>query len=110
DVRIVFPIDFDAMMATLPGSLADADVVGVSINSFNWYRARQTIAEIRRYFPELRIVIGGPHPTHYDRYCLETSAADAVVRGEGETTFPDLLEAWATGRDPDDIKGLTWKD
>ncbi|MGP8120922.1 MAG: B12-binding domain-containing radical SAM protein, partial [Xanthobacteraceae bacterium] len=110
DVRIVFPIDFDAMMATLPASLADADVVGVSINSFNWYRARQTIGEIRRHFPQLRIVIGGPHPTHCDRHCLETSAADVAVRGEGEATFPDLLGAWAAGRDADGIKGLTWKD
>jgi anaerobic magnesium-protoporphyrin IX monomethyl ester cyclase len=109
-VSIVFPVDVDAAVARLPASLGDADVVGISVNSFNWYRAKHIIAEVRRHLPGARIVLGGPHPTHYHRYCLETAHADAVVRGEGEITFQELLRAWAAGREPEEIAGVTWRD
>jgi anaerobic magnesium-protoporphyrin IX monomethyl ester cyclase len=110
DVRIVFPIDVAAVIAGLPASLAAPDVIGISVNSFNWYRAKQIIAEVRRHFPDVRIVLGGPHPTHHDCHCLKTAHVDAVVRGEGEVTFPELLRVWAANRDADAVAGVTWKD
>lgn len=110
DVRIVFPVDIDAAIAALPQSLAGADVFGLSVNSFSWYAARGIIAAVRRHHPRIRIVLGGPHPTHHDGHALATTAADAVVRGEGEVTFPELLRVWASGRDPDGVGGVTWKD
>jgi radical SAM superfamily enzyme YgiQ (UPF0313 family) len=110
DVRVVFSIDVDAALARLPASLAGTDVVGISVNSFNWYRAKQIVGEVRRHLPDVQIVLGGPHPTHHDRHCLETAGASAVVRGEGEVTFPELLRAWAAGREPDGVDGVTWKD
>lgn len=110
DVRIIFPIDIDAAMAALPDSLAGVDVLGLSVNSFSWYAARAMIAAVRRHHPRIRIVLGGPHPTHYDRHCLASTTADAVVRGEGEAAFPNLLRAWAAGEEPENVAGVTWKD
>ena len=110
DVRVVFPIDIDATVAALPQSLAGADVFGLSINSFSWFAAREIIATVRRHHPHIRIVLGGPHPTHLDRHCLTIAPADAVVRGESEVTFPELLRAWASNRAPEGIAGVTWKD
>lgn len=110
DVRIIFPIDIDAAMAALPQSLDSVDVLGFSVNSFGWYAARGMIAAVRRAHPHIRIVLGGPHPTHHDRYALATTPADAVVRGEGEITFPELLRAWAAGEEPERVAGVTWKD
>jgi len=108
-VRIVFPVAIDQLVAGLPDTLGDADVFGLSINSFSWFAARRIIATIRRYAPRLRIVLGGPHPSQYDRHCLEVSDADAVVRGEGEATFPELLRAWSAGEEPAGVAGVTWK-
>lgn len=110
DVRIIFSVDVDAAIASLPSSFAGTDVIGISVNSFNWYRAKQIVTELRRHAPDVRIVLGGPHPTHLDRHCLRTAPADAVVRGEGEVTFPELLRAWAAGRDPAGVDGVTWRD
>ena len=110
DIRIIFPIDVEAAIAGLPHSLAGIDVFGLSVNSFSWYAARRMIAAVRQHHPRIKIVIGGPHPTHHDRYCLATTQADAVVRGEGEVTFPELLRAWASGEEPERVAGLSWKD
>lgn len=109
DVRVIFPVDLDAAVAALPDSLAGTDVLGLSVNSFSWRSARTIAAMVRRHFPRMRIVLGGPHPTQYPRHCLESSAADAVVRGEAEITFPELLRAWAKGEEPEGIAGVTWK-
>jgi anaerobic magnesium-protoporphyrin IX monomethyl ester cyclase len=53
--------------------------------------------------------MGGPHPCFVAREILETGVVDAIVRGEGEKAFPDLLDAWADGSDLDSIPGLIFR-
>jgi radical SAM superfamily enzyme YgiQ (UPF0313 family) len=43
------------------------------------------------------VAVGGPHPTSLPEAALE-AGADFVVRGEGETTIPLLLEAMRDGK------------
>jgi radical SAM superfamily enzyme YgiQ (UPF0313 family) len=60
--------------------------------------------------PALKIVIGGHNATFLDRQTLaKVPAIDAVVRGEGEMTLPELVAAWEAGGEPVGVAGVTWR-
>ena len=42
---------------------------------------------VKQARPDLPVVWGGWHPSMFARECLEESAVDAVVRGQGEATL-----------------------
>jgi anaerobic magnesium-protoporphyrin IX monomethyl ester cyclase len=80
------------------------DVVGVHSDTTRFERALELARQAKA--AGARVVMGGPHPCFMAEQILETGAVDAIVRGEGEETFPDLLEAWENGADPTSIEGL----
>src|ERR1700746_331381 len=66
--------------------------------------------EVRRSFPAVPIVWGGYFATNYTQATLNTSYVDFAVRGQGEQTFLELLEAIRGKRDFASILGLSYKD
>ena len=61
-------------------------------------------------FPHLPIVWGGYFATNYTAAVLNADYVDYAVRGQGEQTFLDLLEAIRGRRDFKSINGLSYKD
>ncbi len=56
-------------------------------------------------------VIGGVHPNFcFDEILKTHPEVDYVVRGEGEVTFPELLECWESGGDPAKVRGIAFRD
>lgn len=83
----------DELVARVP---ADAELLGVGVMfSDYWPLAKRVVAALRRRFPQVPIVLGGEHPSACARFCLEDSAADFVVVGEGEETLCALADALA---------------
>src|SRR5258706_12799592 len=71
----------------------------------------QSIRAIRKALPGIRIVYGGVYPSYADRNTMqECNAIDAIVRGEGEQTSLDLIDAWEHGRPLEQVPGITWRD
>lgn len=65
---------------------------------------------LRRERPALKIVVGGHNASFLDRPTLARfPVIDAVVRGEGEVTFPALVAAWQAGAEPAAVAGVTWR-
>lgn len=88
---------FDAVGVTVMGGPQVATAIEVSRG-------------IRRVRPELPIVWGGYFPTLYPGVALNNDYVDFVVRGQGEDTFAELLNALAAGeRDFSGINGLGWR-
>jgi anaerobic magnesium-protoporphyrin IX monomethyl ester cyclase len=66
--------------------------------------------ELKRRHPELTIIWGGYFPTqHYDA-CMRSSYVDYVVRGHGEVSFVELIQALREGRDISDIPGVVARE
>jgi len=63
---------------------------------------------IRDRVPGLRVVWGGYFPTLHTEVVLRSPLVDAAVRGQGEETFLEWLQA--DGRGLDAVHGLSWKD
>lgn len=53
-------------------------------------------------------VFGGPHPT-FAPEMIEKPGVDAVCRGEGDESFPALLERLSAGKDPYDLPGFWFR-
>jgi len=72
--------------------------------------AIESCKEIRKWYPTLAIVWGGYFPSTYTDATLNARYVDYVVRGQGEDTLLELLEAIRGKRGFDTILGLSYKD
>jgi radical SAM superfamily enzyme YgiQ (UPF0313 family) len=87
------------------------DVVGLSVMTFQRRTALRIIDLVKRLRPQARVVAGGYDPSlAAEAYTAPGSGVDAVVRGEGEITFRDLLRAWEAGRGLEGVTGLSYRD
>jgi len=59
--------------------------------------------------PNIKIVWGGIHPTLMPNQTLQNKYIDIIVRGEGEITFPKLVECLAKQTKLKTIKGISFK-
>lgn len=88
---------------------ADTDVIGVScMFSCQWPATRLLIAEIRRRFPNVPLVMGGEHATALPQLSLSEAPLDAVVLGEGEETATQFMEYVAGRAALADIPGIAF--
>jgi anaerobic magnesium-protoporphyrin IX monomethyl ester cyclase len=86
------------------------DVVGLSIMTFQRHTARKIVALVRALRPEARIVVGGYDPSLATAiYEHPAWDVDAIVRGEGDITFRELLRAWEKGLSPAQVRGLSYR-
>ncbi|HYK35154.1 B12-binding domain-containing radical SAM protein [Alloacidobacterium sp.] len=66
--------------------------------------------EIRKLRPHVRIAWGGYFPSIYHEAALNAKYVDFVVRGQGEDTLLELIDALRGKRTLDSILGLSYKD
>jgi anaerobic magnesium-protoporphyrin IX monomethyl ester cyclase len=66
--------------------------------------------EIRKLYPEVPIVWGGYFPSVYCDAALNAKYVDYAVRGQGEDTLLELIDALRGRRPLDGILGLSYKD
>lgn len=66
--------------------------------------------EVKKRFPELNIVWGGWHPSLFPLETLKETPVDAVVRGQGEIAFEQILTAIINGQSFQGIAGVSYKD
>ncbi len=82
-------------------------IYGISFAFLTQRLAYDTINELKRRFPEMLIIAGGPHPTSVPDIVMEKTLADLVCIGEGEMTLADIVnEAVYGGNDFTKIPGL----
>ncbi len=99
----------DALQAMEQGAF---DVVGVT--AMGGPQIAEAIAvskAIRERHPDTPIVWGSYFPTLYPDTALAAPYVDYVIRGQGEDSFPELVNALTSGRQASlaNIGGLSWK-
>lgn len=87
------------------------DLVGISFGTQIRFSAFDLTRLIKKEFPKIPIVVGGPHPTLTSQDTLENiPEIDTVVRGEGEISFLNLVKAIESGRDLLGVRGISFRD
>src|SRR5918994_5021127 len=83
------------------------DLVGLSVMTVQRGTARRIIGLVRALKPDVRIVVGGYDPSLApEEYIHPALGVDAIVRGEGELTFRELVRALDESRPLDHVEGL----
>ncbi|MEE9584830.1 MAG: cobalamin-dependent protein, partial [Candidatus Brocadiales bacterium] len=89
------------------------DVVGTSAMSFQFDTAKRIAALIKDIRKETTTVLGGYHATLlHNELCTsdESKPFDYVIRGEGESTFAELMDALQGKRSLDSVRGLSYRN
>jgi len=82
------------------------DVVGISVKSQTFASARIVARLAKELSRETTVIVGGPHPSLAGPDMLDDADIDIAVRGEGEQTIVELLEAIDAGRELSNVRGI----
>lgn len=94
------------------GNLYDEnpEVVGFSCYIWNIEETAKVLSVARKVLPHAKFVLGGPEVSYDAAHFLrEIPAVDAIVVGEGELAFFELIEAYKRGRSPNGVRGVYWR-
>lgn len=69
------------------------DFIGISVRTAKFFITKTLIRLIREALGPVPIAVGGPHASANPDHVLLRSDADFVVRGEGEETIVELVQA-----------------
>ncbi len=86
------------------------DVVGITATTVNFFSAVELAREVRRSFPGVFLVIGGPHCTAAPGHALSFGCFDTAVIGEGELTFSELVDSLIRGGNWRAVDGLAFEN
>lgn len=88
-----------------------ADVVCFSCYIWNLKEIIAVIRYLHPICPDVKFVMGGPEVSFgADEFLIEHPEVDALVIGEGERPFLDLLKTWKDGRELSKVLGIAWRE
>jgi len=97
--------DFETMLRKYP-----LDLVGISTYTHSLPDVQMTINLVRKINPKAVIILGGPHCAMFPDYAIQLEGVDAMVTGDGEDAFLEMIERYNSGQDFSGILGVWWKD
>lgn len=87
------------------------ETVGLSLLTATIPTALEISRRLKAQRPQLQIIWGGYHPTFAPYESLnDFPVVDVVVRGEGEVTLLELLQAQRSGRSLAEVAGLGYRE
>ncbi len=81
------------------------DLVCMSVMSVDERAFATLVRDIKDRFPDVRIIVGGPHAT-FERDKVRAWPVDAVVQGEADLAFRDLVRAVDAGEPFDGLENV----
>ena len=87
------------------------DFIGIGSTTVAFHRALELAEDIKKKYPKLIIILGGPHVTSNVKHAMSYKAFDFGIMREGEITLIELLDVLSKkGKDKYDlIKGLAFR-
>jgi anaerobic magnesium-protoporphyrin IX monomethyl ester cyclase len=91
--------------------VTDADVVGLTAMTPTIGAAVRIARHLKQAKPNLIIILGGAHATLLPEETLTTSPEiDIIVRGEGEQSIIELLQALETKQPLDNVPSISYRE
>ncbi|MGE5404744.1 MAG: DUF4080 domain-containing protein [Candidatus Saccharibacteria bacterium] len=111
NVRIAeFTINEDADSIVRRIYAMKPDVIGFSCYIWNIELTAKVMEDLKKANPDLYILAGGPEVSFDTNHFMSNYPfVDAVVRGEGEAAFADILDQLKISHDLSGITGVTWR-
>lgn len=92
-------------------SQSKPDIVGFSCYCWNINHVLDTARITKKVLPSVKVILGGPEAGPIaQKYLSENPFIDAVVKGEGEHSFADLLRYYLGEGMLDEIPGVSFRE
>ena len=86
------------------------DIIALSCYIWNIRETLIVVESIKKVIPDSIVVLGGPEVSYgSDSLLEENPEVDIIVRGEGEITFPLLIEHLINNEPLDDVEGISYR-
>ena len=111
-IRIIDQNEVKNWESELEASLKEGDALCVGISSMTGHQIKAGIVmakAVRRLSPNVPIIWGGVHPSLLPEQTANSQWVDAVVVGEGEETFLELIRAIEDGEPLSKVRGVCYK-
>jgi radical SAM superfamily enzyme YgiQ (UPF0313 family) len=103
-------IDAEVLQLSVPEIIAKinplTDFVGITATTPVISVATMIARKVREILPDVKIIMGGVHPTIFHKELVRDNICDMVVRNEGESTITEL----ARNTPYNLIPNLTWRN
>lgn len=87
------------------------DLIGVTMLTPMYSRSLEVIKAVKNEFPNIPVVVGGPHPTILPEETMtEIQEIDYIVIGEGEYTLRNLVDAIEKGIPLRSVPGIAYRE
>jgi anaerobic magnesium-protoporphyrin IX monomethyl ester cyclase len=86
-------------------------IVGISVNLFSYRTSLRLTNKLKENFPDIIVILGGPTPSNTPLKVINGCKADAVVVGEGEETFNEIINNYKNKKPLfKDVNGIIYRD
>ena len=97
--------------ATVQAAVSEEpDFIGVTVFTSRLKSSLDVCRGIKALRPTTMVVVGGPHIHPLHREVIQQDFIDFCLRGEGEITMRELIDALSNGGDPARVRGITFRD
>ncbi len=87
------------------------DIIGITSHTPKYNQTMRTIDLVKKQYPDIEIILGGPHASVMPRQILEkTPKVNYIVVGEGEFSTLDLINSIQEGKNLSEINGIFYKE
>lgn len=85
------------------------DVFGINCSTHTFLDSIEVMKGLKSLLPETKLVLGGYHATFAaERIIREYPFVDYLIKGEGERSFPKLLQRIDDSAPPTDVEGISF--
>jgi len=99
----------DKDLPEIIASLEPPRIIGITVITIGCWRAYDLAEKIKKIDPKAIIILGGIHPTVVPEEAFQNGSVDVVVRGEGEETLLELVQAINNQMDFTKINGISFR-
>lgn len=85
----------------------NADIIGFSCYIWNYELIKKLVIELKKLIPNTTIFLGGPEVSFDSQAVISQTGCDAVISGEGEAPFAELIQKIYNNAPYSDIAGIT---
>lgn len=82
------------------------NIIGITAATPNIANAFKLASEVKKINENIKIILGGPHPTVAPKNCLDNKFIDFILIGEGESTIKELIGCMESNGDFSKINGI----
>ena len=104
-------LSINEILVKVAASKAQLLMIGHSGSSSIHTTVLEICEQIKKRLPTITIIYGGVHPTyHWDEILAGCASVDIIVRGEGENTTRQLVQALENGADLAEVDGIAFRE